>query len=143
VAKKVRTNADLSVHDGEHRSFEWFWAGDEAMPGLDAFESLSRRDQDDLLASVVHWGGVEAGKRPAQSRVNQENENPLIIAIKAGKHRFTAFREESGPTWVLCDHYLKEGEKRDKTGDRAVKRTVEKRAAYFEAVRKGEYYERG
>jgi hypothetical protein len=113
------------------------------MPGLNAFESLTVRDRDDFLASVEHWGQVKPGDRPAQSRINEERKNPLIVAIKAGKHRFTAFREESGPTWIVFAHYLKEGEKRDKTGDRAVERTVKARDSYFERVKKGTYYERG
>ena len=141
--RKPRTEADLTIHDGSYRSFEWYWAPDNSMPALDVFEALSKPVQDDFLASVEHWGGIEIGKRPAQSRVNQENEDPLIVAVKAGKHRFTSFREESGPTWIVCDYYVKEGEKRDKAGDRAVKRTIDIRKTYFESVRAGKYYERG
>jgi hypothetical protein len=112
------------------------------MPGLDAFESLTVRDRRDFLASIEHWGQVKPGVRPVQSRINEERKNPLIIAIKAGKHRFTAFREESGPTWIVYAHYLKEGQKRDKTGDRAVQRTVNAHDFYFKQVQKGTYYER-
>jgi len=89
------------------------------MPALDAYEKLRRDAQDDFIASLVHWGTIRPGQRPAQSRINEEHSNPLIIAVKAGKHRFTAFKEESGPTWIVCEHYLKEGQRRDKTGDRA------------------------
>jgi hypothetical protein len=102
--------------------------------GVDATQSR--------LASVQHWGEVETGKRAAQSRINQENDDPLIVAIKAGKHRFTAFREESGSSWIVYAHYVKEGEKRDKTGDRAIKRTIKIRTIYFEHVKSGKYYER-
>jgi hypothetical protein len=139
---KVRTEADLSIHDGLHRSFEWFWAADNTMPALDAYEALSRISQDDFLSSIRHWGNVEPGKRAAQSRVNQENADPLIVAVKAGKHRFTAFREHSGPTWIVCHHYLKEGERRDKSGDRAVKQTMKTRHEYMKRVNAGTYYER-
>jgi hypothetical protein len=78
------------------------------MLGLDVYEQMSMREQEDFMASIEHWGSVPEGGRAAQSRVNQEHEDPLIVAIKAGKQRFTAFREESGPTWIVCDHYLKE-----------------------------------
>ena len=74
--------------------------------------------------------------------MNQEHEDPLIVAIKAGKHRFTAFREVSGSTWVLDKYYLKEGEQRDKTGDRAVKQTIKSREIYICMVEEGRYYER-
>ena len=84
VPQKVRTETDLSIHEGEHRSFEWFWAENGSMPGLDAYESLSKNSQDDFLASIQHWGNIEPGKRAAKSRVNQEHEDPLIVAIKSG-----------------------------------------------------------
>ena len=106
---KKRADADLTIHVGEHRSFEWYWAAKGTMPGLDVYEGLSVRDQDDFLASVTHWGSVPAGGKPLQTRINEEHENPPVVAIKAGKHRFTAFREESGPTWIVFGHYIKEG----------------------------------
>ncbi len=143
MAKRGRGSNDLSIHDALYRSFEWYWSPDGTMAGLDAYEQMSVREQDDFIASIEHWGNVPEGGRAARSRVNQEHEDPLIVAIKAGKQRFTAFREESGPTWIVCDNYLKEGRKRDKTGDRAVARTIEKRTSYFDAVKKGKYYERG
>jgi hypothetical protein len=77
-----------------------------------------------------------------QTRVNDEHDDPLIVVIKSGKHRFTAFREESGPTWILFGHYLKQGQKRDKVGDRVVQRTVAARSDYFHRVSEGNYYER-
>ncbi len=64
------------------------------------------------------------------------------MAIKAGKHRFTAFREESGSTWIVCHHYLKESEQRDKIGDRAVKQTIKSHGIYLQLVKDGKYYER-
>ncbi len=112
------------------------------MPALDVFERLPSRDQDDFIASLENWGNTPPGLRPAISRVNSENTNPVIVAIKAGKQRFTAFREESGPTWIVYAHYAKEGQKRDKTGDRAVDATKKARDRYFERVKDGTYYER-
>jgi hypothetical protein len=142
VAKKVRTEADLSIHDGRYRSFEWYWSSDDSMPGLDAYEILPQASQDEFLASIRHWGNVERGKRPAESRVNQEHAEPLIVAVKAGKHRFTSFREAAGPTWVVCHHYVKQSERRDKSGDRAVKQTIKSRNVYRALVNEGAYYER-
>gem|GEM_PF-4953582 len=39
-------------------------------------------------------------------------------------------------------HYLKEGEQRGKTGDRAVKQTIQSRETYMSMVKDGSYYER-
>ncbi len=139
----ARTADDLTIHTGPYRSFEWFWERDDSMPALDAYESLTARDQDDFLASVEHWGAIPPGQRPAMSRVNREHTTPLIVAIKAGKQRFTAFREDSGPTWIVFGHYLKEGEKRDKTGDRVVSATVRAHERYEKRVDDGTYYDRG
>jgi hypothetical protein len=113
------------------------------MPGLDAFETLTARDRDAFLASVKHWGKTPLGMTPASSRINVESTNPLIVAIKVGKQRFTAFREDSGPTWIVYTHYLKQGITRDKTGDRAVERTKRARQHYIKQVKDGTYYERG
>jgi hypothetical protein len=138
----VRTAGDLTIHEGPCRSFEWFWADDGSMPGLDAFEGLTARDRGDFLASVKHWGKTKFGMTPAKSRINVESTDPVIVAIKVGKHRFTAFREESGSTWVVYTHYLKEGSRRDKTGDRAVESTKRARQDYMRQVEDGTYYER-
>src|SRR5579875_2788217 len=120
----MRVAAELSIHDGPHRNFEWCWALNGTMPALDAYEKLPPESQNDFIASVRHWGTIPPGQRPARSRVNEEHSNPVVVALKAGKHRFTAFREDSGPTWIVCRHYLKEGQQRDKIGDRAVARTL-------------------
>ena len=37
------------------------------MPGLDAYEQMSMREQDDFMASIKHWGNVPEGGRAAQS----------------------------------------------------------------------------
>ena len=138
----TRTADDLTIHNGIHRSFEWFWEDDDSMPALDFFESLPAIQQDDFLASVKHWGNVPKGESPLSSRVNSEHNNPLIMAIKAGNHRFTAFREESGPTWIVYATYLKQSQRRDKQGDRAIKRTIDARTWYFSKVKAAQYYER-
>jgi hypothetical protein len=140
--KKIRTEADLSIHDGLYRSFEWYWSIDRTMPALDAYEALPQATQDDFISSIRHWGNVEPGKRAAQSRINQENESPLIVAVKAAHHRFAAFREPHGPTWIVCQHYVKRGERRDTSGDRAVKRSIDSRADYCKRVKEGTYYDR-
>ena len=141
--RQARTAGDLTIHDGPYRGFEWFWAEDRSMPALDVYELLPIRDSDDFLASLENWGNTPAGLRPPKSRVNSENTNPVIVAIKAGKHRFTAFREKSGPTWIVYAHYTKKGQKRDKIGDRAVENTKKARDQYVERVKDGTYYERG
>ncbi len=137
-----RTDRELTIHVGQHRSFEWYWAPNGTMPGLDAYDDLPAREQDDFLASVIHWGGVPPGIRPLQTRINDEHDDPLIVAIKAGKHRFTAFREEHGSTWIVSHHYLKEGQRRDKIGDRAIKRAIAARTDYCRKTSEGTYYER-
>jgi hypothetical protein len=139
----VRTAGDLSIHDGPFRSFEWFWGDDESMPGLDAFERLTSRDQDDFVTSVVHWGNTPVGITPTRSRINIESTNPAIVVIKAGKQRFTAFREDAGPRWIVHAHYVKEGERRDKTGNRAIESTKRARQRYLQRMKDGTYYERG
>ena len=98
---KVRTGDELTIHDGPYRSFEWFWSHDNTMPALDTYESLAPREQNDFLASIIHWGNTPPGQRALRSRINEESANPLIVAIKAGKHRFTAFREERGSAWIV------------------------------------------
>ncbi len=137
----LRTN--LTIHEGGFRSFEWFWDDDDSMPGLDAYELLTLRDQNDFLACLEHWGNISPGLKPLLSRVNEEHKNPLIVAIKVGQNRFTAFREESGPTWIVFMHYVKKSQRRDKAGDRAIVRTLNARRRYFKRVDGGTYYERG
>ena len=133
---------EIWVYGGRERKFEWFWAVDRTMPGLDAFEALSEAAQDLFWSCLTHWGNIAHGARPSRSRVNTEHEEPLIVAVKAGQHRFTAFRENSGPDWILCHHYFKQSERRDRAGDRAVRRTLTSRQAYLSMRRDGTYYER-
>jgi hypothetical protein len=48
-----------------------------------AYEDLSVRDQDDFQASVMHWGELAPGHRALQTRMNDEHDDPLIVAIKS------------------------------------------------------------
>lgn len=139
---KRRTYGEIVIHNGEHRSFEWYWPANGTMPALDAFENLLPVEQRDFIASINHWGTIAPGMRSLQSRVNDENDDPKIVAIKAGRNRFMAFREESGATWIVAGHCLKEGKRRDKTGDRAVAAAVKAYGGYVKRVREGTYYER-
>ena len=51
---KRRTSADLDIHVGAVRFFEWFWPSNDEMPGLDAFESLDEDDQAAVIATFEH-----------------------------------------------------------------------------------------
>jgi hypothetical protein len=86
-----RTSDDLDIYVGTTRSFEWYWNAGDEMLGRDAFDELDEDDQDAILATVKYWGDLERGKHIAKSRVNEEHDDPKILAIKAGKHRFTVF----------------------------------------------------
>jgi hypothetical protein len=127
---------------GEHRSFEWFWAASGEMPGLDDFEGLAKQDQDAVIATFEYWSSVPAGVRVIETRVNEEHGDPLILAGKAGKHRFTVFHATKD-VWVVHRHYEKRGRKLDKAGRGIVKTTIAARADYFERVKRGDYYGRG
>lgn len=128
--------------DPGRRSLEWYWKADDTMPCLDIYEALPFVERTAFLAAAIHWCHLRSGERPLESRVAFERSRPVIVAIKAGKHRFAPFKEAQGPTWIVCGHYLKEGRNRDKTGDRIIDQAVRFRANYIEAVIKGIYYER-
>ena len=66
------------------------------MPGLDVYESLSGADRDEFLAALKHWGTLPPGTLPQRSLVT-ENNRPLILAVKAGKLRYPAFKNGVGP----------------------------------------------
>ncbi|MGA8384487.1 MAG: hypothetical protein WB687_04270 [Candidatus Cybelea sp.] len=102
-----RTSDDLDIYVGTTRSFEWYWNADDEMLGRDAFEELDEDDQDAILATVKYWGDLERGKHIAKSRVNEEHDDPKILAIKAGKHRFTVFHA-GADVWIVCDYYPKQ-----------------------------------
>jgi len=111
------------------------------MPGLDVFETLDDEAKAALIATFRHWADLPHGKRAAESRINEENADPKILAAKAGKHRFTMFHA-SGPIWVIHGHYLKSKKKLDKLGKAVVKTTILAIAGYERRVKDGTYYER-
>jgi hypothetical protein len=136
-----RTGGSLSIYDGRTRSFEWYWDGSGEMPALDAYEALDEDDQDAVMASIEYWGDLEQGKRTSETRVNRENDDPPIYAIKAGAHRFSAFHA-GDDTWIICDYYKKQKRKLDKIGKASIKRTVRAKTDYEHRVKEGMYYER-
>lgn len=111
------------------------------MPGLDAFESLDNDDQAAVIAVFEHWGDLELGKRVSETRVNEEHTVPKILALKAGKHRFSMFHAGDN-IWIVCRHYEKQKQKLDNLGKTAIKLTVNDLNDYEKRVRAGEYYER-
>ncbi|MHB8357633.1 MAG: hypothetical protein ACYDDQ_13190 [Vulcanimicrobiaceae bacterium] len=138
---KRRTSADLDLHVGAVRSFEWFWSSNDEMPGLDAFESLDNDDQAAVIAVFEHWGELELGKRVSETRVNEEHADPKILAAKAGKHRFSMFHAGDN-AWVVCRYYKKQKQKLDKPGKTTIRLTIDDLSDYKKRVRAGEYYER-
>lgn len=111
------------------------------MPGLDVYESLSDTERDEFLAALKHWGTLPAGTLPQRSLVNTENNQPLILAVKAGKLRYPAFKPASGPNWIILEPYEKEGDKRDKVGDRAIEAAVKAKKDYDVRSASGTYYD--
>jgi hypothetical protein len=138
---KRRTGAALDIFVGAVRSFEWFWASNDEMPGLDAFEDLDDSGKAAVIATFEHWGELEIGKRVSETRVNEEHRDPRVLAVKAGKHRFSMFHA-GGNVWVVCRYYEKQKSKLDKAGKVAIRLTIGDQNEYAKRVRAGEYYER-
>lgn len=139
--ERQRTSANLDVFVGTVRSFEWYWNGDGDMPGLDAFEDLDDDDRAAVIATLELWGDLPNGIRVSDTRINEENDDPKILAAKAGKHRFAMFHAGDN-VWVVCRYYVKQKTKLDKLGKAAIKRTVADKKDYEKRVAAGEYYER-
>lgn len=140
-----RAEDELPIHDDDDtgRSFEWYWDAADEMPGQDGYDALSDEDSEAFLSVVYGWGALKHGVKPARSQVNVESKDPLILAIKAGKMRFPVFQKEGEDTWVVCGPpYKKEGQKRDKTGDRCIARAIKQLKDFEERVSRGEYYDR-
>lgn len=137
----IRTSHDIAVVDGGVRSLEWFWAEDGTMPGLDDFEALEAEDQAALTATFRHWADLQHGKRAAESRINEEHEDPKILAVKAGKHRFTMFHA-GNDVWIIHRYYPKGKKKLDKVGRAVIKTTVLAISDYEARTKNGKYYER-
>lgn len=136
-----RTSDDLDIYVGSVRSFEWFWSSSGEMPGLDDFEDLSDDGKAAIIATFEHWGDLEIGKRVSDTRINEEHDDPKILAAKAGKHRFGMFHAGDN-IWIVCRHYEKQKQKLDKAGKNAIRLTIEDKKDYEERVSAGEYYER-
>jgi hypothetical protein len=139
---RKRTIAELYVHDGEKRNFEWYWDPDNEMRGLDAFEKLSIHDQDDFASRLEMWGDLPHGVLPSKTQVNVENSSPLVLAIKTGKYRFPTFHADRTNTWIITGPYTKQSQKRDKRGDVAIARTIRERADYDQRTKEKRYYQR-
>jgi hypothetical protein len=132
---------DLVIDRGVLLRLEWYWKADGSMPGRDEYDDLTEDEVSEFLASVAHWLERKPGERPLKSVVNEENKNPLILAVKVGKRRFPAFEGIPGSSWVLLESYPKEGQKRDKVGDRAIERAVKAKQDYYRRVKAGSYYQ--
>ena len=111
------------------------------MPGLDEFEALDDQEKAAVIATLRHWADLPHGKRASESRINEEHTDPKILAVKAGKHRFTMFHV-GGDIWVVHRHYLKGKRKLDNVGKAVIKTTVLAIADYEQRVKDGTYYER-
>lgn len=140
---KVRTEEELQIYEGAYRVFEWYWRADGLMPALDAFEGLSPEDRAGIMASFEHWGSLKPGEFPSPTRVNLEHDDPLVLAIKAKKHRFIGFHAEGTRYWVIAAYYVKQTEKLDKRGRAVIRRTLLAREDFNSRVKDGTYYERG
>jgi hypothetical protein len=139
VARK-RAGDDRFIVHGKVRSFEWYWAPDRTMPGLDAFERLDGESRAAIIATLRHWADLPHGTRVSETRVNQERDHPKIFAAKAGKHRFTVFRG-SFDTWVVHRYYRKAKSKLDKAGKAVVNTTIDAIDDYNQRMKSGRYHE--
>lgn len=81
------------------------------MPGRDEYDRLTDDEASDFLAAIAHWLERKPGDRPLRSVVNEENKNPLILAVKAGKRRFPAFEGIPGSSWIVLESYPIRGTK--------------------------------
>ncbi|HTD36136.1 MAG TPA: hypothetical protein VK669_01385 [Candidatus Limnocylindrales bacterium] len=136
-----RSNDEIDIVDGHVRSFEWFWAEDGSMPGLDDFERLDDDVRAELIEVFRHWADLPAGRHLSQTRVNLERDQPKVFAVKAGRHRFTVFHAGSG-VWVVHRRYAKRKKKLDRAGKRVIETTIRAMQDYARRVEDGTYYER-
>jgi hypothetical protein len=136
-----RSSDELDIVDGLVRSFEWFWAEDGSMPGLDAFEHMDAEARAEIIAIFRHWGDLPLGSRLSETRVNLEHDDPKVFAVKAGRHRFTVFHAGSG-VWIVHRRYEKRKKKLDRAGKAVVETTIKAMRDYARRVEDGTYYER-
>jgi hypothetical protein len=141
VGVRRRAN-DLVIARGAWIRVEWYWKPDETMPGMDEYDALTADQSRSFMAAVSHWLDRKPGERPLRSVINEEKKNPLILAIKVGKLRFPVFGGIPGSSWIVLESYLKEGQRRDKVGDRAIARAVNAKKDYERRVAAGTYYVR-
>jgi hypothetical protein len=93
----VRTGDELAVVDGEVCSLEWLWAADGSMPGLDVSETLDDEATAALIATFRH--GLPHAKRPAESRINEENADAKIPAAKQANIGLRCFTQGTKAGW--------------------------------------------
>jgi hypothetical protein len=141
VAKK-RDLAEIYIHDGDYRNFEWYWDASDAMPGLDVFETLGNTDQNAFASRLRVWGDLAHGVLPSKTQVNLENADPLILAVKAGKYRFPVFHAAGTNTWIITRPYVKQSQQRDKRGDDAIQQAIKECAEYEKRTKEKRYYQR-
>ena len=86
--------------------------------------------------------GLERGKHIAKSRVNEEHEDPKILAIKAGKHRFTVFFTPALTSGSYATITRNKKQKLDKIGKGVSPTNDRAMDDYVRRTQRGEYYER-
>jgi hypothetical protein len=136
-----RSSDEIDIVDGQVRSFEWFWAEDGSMPGLDDFERLDADVRAQVIGIVRHWADLPPGRRLSETRVNVEHHDPKVFAVKAGRHRFTVVHAGRS-VWVVHRRYEKRKTKLDRTGKIVVGTTIKAMQDYARRVADGTYYER-
>jgi len=109
--------------------------------GLDNFEALEAEDQAALIATFRHWADLQHGKRADESRINEEHDEPKILAVKAGKHRFTKFHA-GNDVWIIHRYYPKGKKQLDKVGRAVIKTTILAISDYEARTKNGKYNER-
>ena len=112
------------------------------MPGLDAFDVLAPNTQSDFVARLEMWGDLLLGTLPSRTQVNVENNDPLILAVKAGNCRFPAFHADGTNTWIITAPYVKKSRTRDRRGDAAIARTIKELKDYETRTKQKRYYQR-
>ena len=127
---------------GRHVTVEWYWDPRNEMPGLDAYDALDEETQARFLATIELLSETRPGDQVSATLLNVEHKKPLILAIKAIKSRFPCFRA-AGQTLIITGHYLKQGEKLDKRGARAIREAVVARKDYLRRTSNDSYYRRG
>ena len=127
---------------GRHVTVEWYWNPRNEMPALDAYEGLEEETQARFLATVELLSETRPGNQVSTTLLNVEHRKPLILAIKAFKSRFPCFRAP-GQILIITGHYIKQGEKLDRRGLRAIREALVAREDYLRRTNNDSYYRRG